>query len=87
MKDGGPAFPIVNAEGFPAHDSVLDEHVCSGLSLRDWFAGRALNGLLSANPPAASAELSGEQEIELMAKTAYALADAMLAEREKGDSR
>jgi len=55
-----PAFPCV---------------ISAGMSLRDWFAGQALSGLLSsfrggeAPPPATCAEI------------AYWLADAMIAER------
>jgi len=49
-----------------------------GMSLRDWFAGQALAGtsLLQAyhNRP------------DLLAQHAYEYADAMLAEREKGDA-
>ena len=47
----------------------------SGMSLRDYFAGQALTGLL--------AHASGEAP-ESSPSMAYKLADAMLAEREKG---
>jgi len=62
MNDGGPAFPIGDTD-------------LQGMSLRDYFAGQALNGLLLSPritaPPAT-------------AKLAYEYADAMLAERDKG---
>lgn len=40
-KDGGPAFPgnEKNSDGTHYHSNV-------GMSLRDWFAGQALAGLL-----------------------------------------
>lgn len=47
----------------------------SGMSLRDYFAGQALTGLL--------AHASGEAP-ESSPSMAYKLADAMLAERENG---
>lgn len=41
-NDGGPAFPL--------HPGVLPEWTASaGMSLRDWFAGQVLSGLM-ANP-------------------------------------
>ena len=49
----------------------------SGMSLRDYFAGQALTGLLAH----ASGEDPGKSP-----SMAYKLADAMLAEREKGFS-
>ena len=81
-KDGGPAFPRVG-EGFgdPRYDAP-------GMSLRDWFAGQALIGILSAP---ATASLTGHRmTVEQMAETREALAeacfgaaDALLAERAK----
>lgn len=62
LNDGGPAFPI---DHWPCH--------FPGMSLRDWFAGRALAGLLADHPPGATATLA--------ATLAYELADAMIAAR------
>ncbi len=66
--DGGPAFPGINA------DVTNDMH--NGMTLRDWFAGMALQGLLAGD---------SEQSIsnETAAKIAYDQADAMLKERER----
>jgi hypothetical protein len=68
-KDGGPAFPIPQREG-PGHPD--------GMSLRDWFAGQALVGLLASPRGPAGGEPMSDQ---LAAKNAYILADAMLAQR------
>jgi hypothetical protein len=49
--DGGPAFPTPNNGewGFNSKDEkVFCPHVTPGMSLRDWFAGQALAGLLSS---------------------------------------
>ncbi len=64
MKDGGPAFPHREYESRPYYH---------GMSLRDYFAARALQGIL-AN------EASPLHEI---VAAAYEIADAMLEEREK----
>lgn len=60
-------------QAFPRPDAV-------GMSLRDWFAGQALAGLLS-NPNWAPVE-NGTAEARY-AGAAYLQADAMLAERAK----
>lgn len=70
-KDGGPAFPVqesVMSGGSPVP-------ACSGMSLRDWFAGVAMQGII-ANPT----NRGSTRQVSFMA---YATADAMLAEREK----
>ena len=64
--DGGPAFP-----------SQWDDKDHDGMSLRDWFAGQALMGII-AHPRNADAEGG-----RFFARQAYQLADAMLAERSK----
>lgn len=46
-----------------------------GMTLRDWFAGQALTGLMSISNP--------ELLTEGIAACAYMAADAMLEEREK----
>ena len=64
-NDGGPAFPCTDAKGF----------VSDGMSLRDYFAGQALAGLLA---------FPGKDfPSSVIALGAYDVADAMLAEREK----
>lgn len=69
--DGGPAFPRQDERG-PHGEGIREGW--DGMSLRDWFAGRALTGLLAQTPKADSAAL--------FAREAYVAADAMLAARE-----
>lgn len=67
---GGNAFP---AEG--GSDSGL--HPDPGMSLRDWFAGKALAGSLAGEP--------GSHLVpERLARDCYAFADAMIAARKGG---
>lgn len=68
--DGGPAFP--------RSDDTVDEE---GMSLRDWFAGMALNGLLQ-NTHVQGAFSEG---LNRNANAAYEIADAMLKERVKAE--
>ncbi len=76
---GGPAFPrsaSVKPDEFitPEHECVVEEQ--QGMTLRDWFAGRALSGILAGSP---NADIGPHG----YAHDAYLFADAMLKEREK----
>jgi hypothetical protein len=65
-KNGGAAFPT-------SYDGGDD-----GMTLRDYFAGQAMLGLLSANTPTPT-----DDPHRVIAIGAYLVADAMLAERER----
>lgn len=70
QDNGGPAFPLHN------HGSLtLGMHVV-GMTLRDYFAAKAMQGLLAQSCGTAL----GSDPIHA-AQYAYAMADAMLAER------
>ena len=70
-NDGGPAFPRQQHPGEYGYGE-------KGMSLRDYFAGQALAGLLAPS--------EGEGKCAYFAMMAYKFADAMLAEREKNDA-
>jgi len=69
-KTGGPAFPIGDT-------ARLDE---CGMTLRDYFAGLAMQGLIAS--PRGPADKSDPTD-SWVAQTAYLVADAMLKERDK----
>jgi len=74
LDDGGPAFPrpeVLN----PLTGQPWDEGF-QGMPMLDVFAGLAMCGL-------ASSEGWGENMAEAISRTAYNIAEAMLAEREK----
>ena len=64
---GGPAFPTLADNG---HTMNQD-----GMTLRDWFAGKAMQSLILA--------AKTSQDVDLLSKGAYQMADAMLKERSK----
>lgn len=66
--DGGTAFPV----SIPG----CGDNGQQGMSLRDWFAGQALAGLCTALISHTRDEREG------IVERAYAMADAMLSERE-----
>ena len=73
-KTGGPAFPFEMASDF---DGVR----CKGMTLRDYFAAKAMQGLLANGWCSEQREIApnmGEREV---AQDAYRLADAMLEAR------
>ena len=83
-KDGGPAFPVkYNPCGLTEHQPTLSVEQCHGMSMRDWFAGMALQGMMASESsgdgimpryePAATWE-------RRTATKAYQFAEAMLAE-------
>lgn len=75
MNDGGPAFPRpYSCQNIPAQ---------RGMSLRDYFAGQALAGMLAANGVMEEATKVGDQPQIGLAVVAYNIADAMIAERAK----
>jgi hypothetical protein len=67
MEDGGPAFPGFD---YVAQDGKVNP---SGMTLRDWFAGQALAGIISDGG-------SGSDECAMWA---YRYADAMLTARKE----
>lgn len=73
--DGGPAFPRSGTDGPEGYPGVSEQ---SGMTLRDWFAGQAMNGF--ASDPS-SHDLFDDKDD--MARNAYEVADAMIKEREK----
>jgi len=82
-QDGGSAFPrasrLINESAIAPGFRI---ETVSGMSLRDWFAGQALAGLLASAPKSHDARMVGHEE-QAFSLAAYALADAMLAERSK----
>lgn len=69
-KLGGPAFPCDSMKQFPTQE---------GMSLRDWFAGQALAGIM-ANSDLMIALHDKKQD---PASYAYIMANFMLNERNK----
>jgi len=77
MNDGGPAFPK------PASPEKYIDHCQEGMSLRDYFAAAAMQGLLYTEP---RVEYGQQRRIyadqaRKLAKAAYQLSDAMLDAR------
>lgn len=67
IDDGGPAFPL---------QEHGDSRSVPGMTLRDWFAGQALQGQ-------AHRLASPWEHRDILAKDCYDIADAMIAARKE----
>ena len=70
IEDGGPAFPC---ETYGLKNGKETTIPTNGMTLRDWFAGQALAGLVQ----------NGQYASGQIAQSAYSFADAMLSARNK----
>jgi len=81
IKDGGPAFAC--AAFGPSGDMVVE----AGMSLRDWYAGMALQGIAASRP---NVNIPDEKDFNVdgphilagrVAALSYLYADAMIKAR------
>lgn len=77
-NDGGPVSPTYASDSRGAACNTTF-YPSGGMSLRDWFAGQALAGLLAS-------EAWCRDHPYDVARAAYEQADAMLEARKGGDS-
>ncbi len=75
INDGGPAFPGMN------YISQEGKKNPEGMTIRDYFAASALQGLLGNSEFHVAADVESEVP-NAIAKYAYEAADAMLKARE-----
>ena len=79
IKTGGPAFPHEVEFSNPTYGETW-RHKHGGMTLRDYIAAKAMQGLTNN----ISGDIYSSAHISGLATVAYAIADAMIAEREKG---
>lgn len=86
--DGGPAFPVAGHTGENPELTAYGKLGHPGMSLRDWFAGMALQGLLSnSGGPIQANGMSGWGWVNCgkkdVADVVWEIADAMIAARKE----
>jgi len=74
-KNGESAFPVFEGD-MNVNNGTFIGYTCGGMTLRDYFAGQALAGMCYK-----ADWYDGEENV--LARWAYDIADAMLAERER----
>jgi hypothetical protein len=82
---GGSAFP---ARNFVVPKDLEDKHVhalgeTQGMTLRDYFAAKAMNAFLSGLMARGKVFDPAKEDHNLLAESSYFLADAMLNQRDK----
>jgi hypothetical protein len=96
IKDGGPAFPVTYEIENGPPDNAIPGHlypgskstvVCSGLTVRDYFAAKSMQARLSDYEGMVSlheyAKDTGQEFSRVVAEQSYDMADAMLRVRDK----
>ena len=83
INDGGPAFP---RNGHPDKNDLPS----IGMSLRDYFAAKAMQGILSNSEvekfrQSLDKNIPDSKQIEAITLLSYEIADAMLKAREKNE--
>lgn len=68
IETGGPAFPFAFAD---------ESRVSDGMTMRDYFAAKAMAGLLTTRHP----DHVGQDGAEVLSSDSYNIADAMLEAR------
>lgn len=91
MNDGGRAFPLavtsVQGEGLAFSDNDKDSN--GGMSLRDYFAAKAMQGIITGINTSTehnivfsdAARNEGISQYEFVSRYSYQIADAMLEAR------
>lgn len=80
IEDGGPAFPLPRKYTEPGNDIAYHEDF--GMTLRDYFAAKAMEGILAGK--AGNMDLWESETAVMTAQHAYERADAMLRARKAG---
>lgn len=91
-NDGGPAFPVAS---YVNSDGETFESKPAGMSLRDWFAGQAIVGVMQSVVPGFVEKvvhgidhpetLTNDNCPSQIARWCWTVANAMLAERSKAN--
>ena len=82
INDGGPAFSSWPYKPWKHEPSINEMNYYSGMTLRDWFAGQALDSIISGSLTNARDGRKVMTNAE-MVNDAYVIADAMIAQRNK----
>lgn len=85
VNHGGPAFPrSAFSTGSDSHNNMtaagFGNTGCEGMSLRDYFAAKAMHAMLSIPQ---TIGVCSDDGFSGLASASYSAADAMLAERER----
>lgn len=82
-ETGGPAFPVPLTDAQEAAWNEAKLPSANGMTLRDYFAAKAMQGWLSTYPSNKSCGELSINNIDVIARFSYSIADAMIKAREQ----
>ena len=83
-NNGGPAFPVSTSNEKYGHQDGPNTWQFQGMTLRDYFAAKAMQGMLADSQTRESCPEDQEEKwMRSFARACYYFADAMIAAREK----
>lgn len=84
IDDGGAAFPVAMSEQTSTNQYCAPFQ--EGMTIRDWFAGQALNGICAGlcSDHRESPEAYSRVDFTAAIKDSFKLADLMIAARKAG---
>jgi hypothetical protein len=80
MRDGGPAFPMLLPQR-AENGMVVENKIIPGLTIRDYFAAKAMQSLIIKGPSWVAGD--GSEYRSAVARQSYEQADAMITEKNK----
>lgn len=75
-SNGGPAFPLQDWD-----ECIHSKRFETGMTLRDYFAAKAMNGILASCPEGIRFQNLPDDSFGRWAESSYRMADAMLKAR------
>ena len=84
-ETGGPAFPRQDVVWTMDNGTQTGTEGHPGMTLRDYFAAKAMQGILSAWYQTKDKNVMHDDKMGTFAYWSYGMADAMIAERAKGE--
>lgn len=81
INDGGLAFPVLE-KSYVDRDDYTRYQTEGGMTLRDYFAAKALESFVSEHNVAFIIAVNKGTTTQIIARASYAMADAMIAARE-----
>lgn len=84
INDGGPAFPVTTIQP-DGKGGMMPDYTISGMSLRDYFAAKAMQASISGFLAQRGRVIEGDATV--IARASYNMADAMLRVRAEADAR
>lgn len=86
IKNGGAAFPSEGGHRFAVGNDIRKTLPSQGMSLRDYFAAKAMQSILVCDAASAISSAKDSETVgQYVARQSYEMADSMLKEKGKNE--